>query len=250
MAETASFHDAMISNMRGNSEALVPYLREASDVGRARVYQNNMLSALGQSLVDNYPAVARLVGDEFMRALARAFAETHPSSSPLMTAYGREFASFIDGFPPTQSLPYLGDVARHDWAFIEALFASDEAPMAASALQGLDDAQIAALAPGLHPSVRTLKSKWNAYEIWASNRDEQASTKLALKEAPSHALIWRGPSGITHRAIAAPVAVFLRAIDDGQTLGAAQEIAPEPETIIFFADALRLGVFGAIDKTR
>ncbi len=243
------FEHAMWENLCGNAAALGPFLQEPSHVNRARVYQNNMLSALGKTIIDNFPAVARLVGEEFMRALARAYVEADPPRSPVLSAYGAGFPAFIERFPPAQSLPYLGDVAGLDWAYIEAVFSSNEPPLTADTLVGLDDDAIAGLSPGLHPSVRLVHSRWNACEIWAANRDAQVRVNVTLRSEPSTALIWRGPKGVTHRLVSPSIVTFAREVANGQSLGGAIERASAPDVMPFFADALALGVLGSSKRT-
>src|SRR5215471_1982696 len=79
---------------------------------RFAVYRNNVVAGLIETLKENYPAVHRIVGDEFFRAMAGQFAIAHPPRSPIMLSYGTNFPEFIDRFEQAETLPYLGDVAR------------------------------------------------------------------------------------------------------------------------------------------
>ncbi|MBI3435560.1 MAG: putative DNA-binding domain-containing protein, partial [Proteobacteria bacterium] len=67
---------------------------------RFAVYRNNVVVGLVAALRTRFPAVSRIVGEEFFSAMARVFAVTHPPSSPVMMVYGDGFADFIATFAP------------------------------------------------------------------------------------------------------------------------------------------------------
>ena len=79
----------------------------ADPASRFAVYRNNVQSSLINALADSYPVVVQLVGDEFFRAMAGVFVQSHPPHSPLMSDYGSELADFISKFGPAASVPYL-----------------------------------------------------------------------------------------------------------------------------------------------
>ena len=72
----------------------------ADPASRFAVYRNNVQGSLINALADSYPVVRQLVGDEFFRAMAGVFVQSHPPHSPLMSDYGRELADFISEFEP------------------------------------------------------------------------------------------------------------------------------------------------------
>ena len=87
---------------------------------RFAVYRNNVVVGLTKALKHRFPAVERIVGEEFFAAMARVFVLERPPRSPLLATYGDEFAPFIRAFEPARELPYLADVAR-----LEAALADD-----------------------------------------------------------------------------------------------------------------------------
>ena len=78
---------------------------------RFAVYRNNVVVGLTEALKSNFPAVARIVGDAFFLAMARAYAAASPPVSPVLLAYGGNFPDFIAAFEPAADLTYLADVA-------------------------------------------------------------------------------------------------------------------------------------------
>src|SRR5690349_9091480 len=62
---------------------------------RFGVYRNNMMASLTSVLEDMFPAVCRIVGEEFFRAMARLYVRHSPPRSPILLDYGADFADFI-----------------------------------------------------------------------------------------------------------------------------------------------------------
>jgi hypothetical protein len=79
---------------------------------RFAVYRNNVVAGLVNALAARFPAVQRIVGEEFFRAMAQVYARAHPPRSRLLMQYGEDFAEFIEGFEPAAELVYLADVAH------------------------------------------------------------------------------------------------------------------------------------------
>ncbi|MBJ7553754.1 DNA-binding domain-containing protein [Marinomonas spartinae] len=78
---------------------------------RLNVYRNNVFVSLIEALSDIFPVTHSVVGDDFFRAMARAYIVEHPPSSPILREYGQHFSDFIRGFEAANSLPFLADLA-------------------------------------------------------------------------------------------------------------------------------------------
>ncbi len=121
------------------------------------VYRNTVIKGCVDTLLANYPAVATLVGEDWLRAAAAEYVTAHPPADRRMLFYGRGFEDFLASFPPAAGLPYLGSVARLDRLWREA-HAAAEAPrlqpdsLAALATLTASDLQTLVLQP--HPSAR------------------------------------------------------------------------------------------------
>ena len=133
------------------------------------VYRNTVLKGCIDALQANYPAIERLVGEEWLRAAAAIYARTEPPSHPTLLDYGAGFAQFLRTFEPAAELPYLADVAQLDRFWSETHIARDERPLQAAALAQLDMARVI-----LRPHSAT---RWAWFDelpiftIWQRNRD-------------------------------------------------------------------------------
>lgn len=126
------------------------------------VYRNTVMKGCIDALQANYPAVARLVGEEWFRAAASVYARAHPPRVPMLTEYGAGFPVFLESFPPAAELPYLCAVARLDRLWTEAHIAPDE-----PALERWSGLPVRS-----HSAARWAWFPLPAYTIWSRNREE------------------------------------------------------------------------------
>lgn len=185
---------------------------------RFGVYRNNVTVGLSGALAESFPAVQRLVGEDFFRAMAIAYARSQPPRSPVMTAYGAGFPAFIAAFEPAQGLRYLADVACIEQGWVEAYHAADAEPLDPAAFGGIPPDALPRLRLRLHPSLRIVSSRWAALSLWRWNT-EDTSTDLAVDvETPEDVLILRPEAEVEVREIAPGGAAFLKALLAGDTV--------------------------------
>ena len=218
-------------------------------VQRYNVYRNNVTVSLIQALADIYPAVQRITGAEFFRAMARFHVRATPPTSPLLFEYGRGFPAFIAAYPYAQALPWLADVARTERAWLDAYHAADRPALDAHALAAVDPACLATLHFEPHPAARLVRSRYCAVALSTQHRAEGAAAPLPA-QAAEDALITRPEGEVIVSRLPAGGAAFLHALLAGAPLGAAANAALD-EVASFdlganLAGMLSAGVFTAL----
>ena len=125
---------------------------------RLAVYRNNVMVSLIDALATSFPVAQELVGEDFFRAMAAEFVRRQPPRSRVLARYGDRLPDFIADFEPARSVPYLADLARLEFARIQAYHAADaEALSPAAAAAALrDGADVGRLVLICHPSVVAL----------------------------------------------------------------------------------------------
>src|ERR1700756_4016216 len=126
-------------------------------VRRYNVYRNNVTVSLIDALVAIYPAVQRITGTEFFRAMARFHIRATPPTSPLLFEYGHDFPAFIEQYEFAQSMPYLADTARIERAWLDAYHAADAMPLAPEALAAVPPERLAEVVFTPHPATRIVR---------------------------------------------------------------------------------------------
>jgi hypothetical protein len=99
-----------------------------SALDQLSLYQTNIIATLQKALKAIYPTCLKLVGKDFFIRMMSAYIEVTPSISPDLNLYGESFADFIQQFEPANTLPYLSDVARLEWAWHSVYTSPDHLP--------------------------------------------------------------------------------------------------------------------------
>ena len=184
---------------------------------RFAVYRNNVGAALANTVALAFPAVGRIVGEAFFKAMAHAYVRAEPPRSAVLLDYGATFPDFIAGFAPAASLPYLSDVARLEWAWREAYHARDAAPLDPGALGTVPEAEIGAVRFVLHPALRLVRSRFPVLAIWRMNTADTEVGAVDFSVAED-ALIVRPGAEVEVRHVPPGGAAFLAALGAGRTL--------------------------------
>ena len=186
---------------------------------RYNVYRNNVAVSLTEALETGFPAVAKLVGAENFRNIAGLYLRQSPPESPRMMLYGEGFGDFLHGFAPLAKYPYLGDVARLEFALRESYHAADSTALDPAAL-GIDPEALMASTLMLAPSLRLLRSPYPIVSLWRYNMEPGAPKPTAEAQ---DALILRAEFDPEPHALPQGGAAFVEALMQGATLGAAYE---------------------------
>ena len=159
------FREAMLRPEAAVPEALLD--GHGGPAGRRfSVYRNNVAVGLTEAVLEGFPTLRALLGDDNMRALAAPFLRAHPPSSPLMFRYGEAMPAFLQRFQPLAHLGYLPDVAQLDLSMRQSYHAADAQPLDPAKLAALPPEVLARAHLRLAPSLRLLRSSWPLWQIW------------------------------------------------------------------------------------
>lgn len=249
MAGLAAFHAAFAAAaVSGDISSLAPFVRTGEGEGGMRVYCNNVAQAIVAALASNYPAVRRLVGDDYFTAAAVGYCSSAPPRVRTLVAYGETFPAHLDGLSSAAAVPYIGDVARLDRAWLEAHIGPDAPALDAHDLRGLSANSLERAKIALHPSVRCVRTRWSVYSAWAANRAEGLDSEIdrIVAREPQSVLLWRIENEVVHRLLEESEVAFVSALADGAALGVAAEAAiaaaPDADVSAIFAAALSSGL--------
>lgn len=218
------------------------------------VYRNTVLKGCIDALQANFPAVARLVGDEWFRAAAAIYVRRTLPSAPTLLTYGHGFPDFLAEFEPASELPYIAPVARVDRLWSEAHVAADD--------ELLDPATLARLAPNamgrmtlrLHAAARWLWSDEHPiYTLWSRNHDSTEEFAGEVEWRGEGVLLTRPHGAVLHHALPREGAAFLAACANGldieQAVAAALDVNPASDLPALIGLCLQAGAFAALETT-
>lgn len=185
---------------------------------RLAIYRTNARANFRDALRSTYPAVVRLVGDEYFDQVARELQRRHPSRSGDLTHVGEHFADYLAELHHADGFRYLADIARLEWLIQESLLAPAHGP--------LDLTKLAAVAPEdyenlhfvVHPSLRLFASRYPALRIWDANvRSDATPDTIDLDSGADRIAILRAQLQLTFHRLSSAEQCMLRSLEDGAT---------------------------------
>lgn len=192
---------------------------------RFAVYRNNVLASRIGALADTFPVIQSMVGDRFFQAMAAVYVQAHPPASPVLVDYGDGFAPFIAGFAPASGLPYLADLARLEWAYVQAFHAADADALPLTELVPLlaDEQRLAGVRFRLHPSVQVLRSPYAVHSLWAAHQADDPGVVLQTisPDQPESAVVLRKGLMVEVVRVESGAAVFFEQVLNGVALAEA-----------------------------
>lgn len=220
-----------------------------SAAARLGIYRNNVIGTLTRALRLSYPAIERLVGENFFAVAAQRFIAASPPCVADLNRYGEGFADFLASFEPAASVSYLADVARLEWAVNQVLHAPCVPPLAPETLCALPPARQAELRFRPHPTLSLLSLRYPAHAIWQAVLTDDAGergARLAAIDIGSGSetlAVVRNDGALDIEALGEPAFELARALIDGCPLGEALERVPAHDAAPLLADFLARGFF-------
>ncbi len=214
---------------------------------RFGVYRNNVIVSLIEAIEDTFPAVQTMLGEEYFKALARAFVIDHPPSSPVLIWYGGDFPAFVASFEPLAAYPYLADVARLEWAWLQSYHAEDAPTLDPSDLAAVSAEDLGGLRLEIHPAVCVVASQWPILSLFQANRAGAQDGQQTDLAEPQSVLVTRPSLEVDLMRLRPGSSVFLEALKAGTPLAGAAEASlasvPTFNLSEVLGDFLSAGVF-------
>jgi hypothetical protein len=172
-----------------------------------------------------YPALMRLVGEEYFRQCARAYMRGHPSRSGDLNAAGADFPQFMADLHGTGGLRYLVDIADLEWAHQESQHAAAHAPLDLARLRSVPAEQYQQLRFRLHPSARLIRSDFPILRIWQANLKDAEPPIIDLASGADRLALVRPADEVRILSLSSGEYDFLNYIRNGADLAVALQAA-------------------------
>lgn len=217
------------------------------------VYRNTVMKGCIDALRANYPAIARLVGEEWFRAAAAIYVRETLPRQPMLLEYGADYADFLARFEPAAELPYLPGVARLDRCWTEAHAAADEPVLGGGDIAALASANYFRIRLQPHAAARWAWSgNAPAFTIWSRNRAADPVDN-DFEWLPEGALITRPQDSVQWVALDRAGCGFLDACAAGGTVAEATRAALDVDSAAdmsqLIATLLDAGAFSRVRDT-
>lgn len=158
MPDLATFQRGFADAVMSGGQPPPPFRSQAF-----AIYRNTSARGTVEALRAAYPTIDMLVGEEMFTQVALDFRSERPPSSPVLSDYGADFPSYLARQTWTTELPYLADVARLDWLWLESFLAAGP-EQGRPLVSGLAKVM-------LHPAARFGWFVTPAMTIWQAHRE-------------------------------------------------------------------------------
>jgi len=196
--------------------------------GRLQIYRNNARAMFEGALERTYPVLRQRVGDDYFRQLANSYRERHPSRNGDLHWVGRDFPGFVAANEADTGYAWLADLAALEWACEISLNAAWEPPFGVESLAAIPGESIAGTKLKLQPSLACVSSPFPILDVWQANQPGASGVAVDLNRGAQHVVVACGPEGLELRAVEINAFEFIRALQEGASLGAAVDTSGLP----------------------
>ena len=180
------------------------------------VYRGGYPARLTEALGETFEACWRVLGDEDFFAAVKDFIARTPSSTHNLSDYGEGFPEFLESRPDAEHAPFLGDLARYEWAYKNLFHVKPHAV--------LDPAVLAAKARPdailrFGGALRLLSLRHRVHAIWHRDRSDDTPLEPADWTGAERVILYKKEGNqIFSRELTAPEHAALTALAAGRPL--------------------------------
>lgn len=235
---------------RADKEDVAAHIAKGNDrlspVEQVDIYREQFFLRHVDVLREDFKSIEHLLGDDGFDALARAYLAAHPPSSYTLRDLGHAMVRFASETTPWRDDPLVADLARVEWAFVEAFDAPDAPPLDPNVVASAAEDDWPGARIDLHPSVQRLALAYPAHSFRQSVHKDEAVTRPEPKA--SHVVVYRGPELLHFIDIDSDAFAVLDALARGSTLAEACERAAHAEDALagWFQQWTALGWVSAV----
>lgn len=212
-----------------------------------RVYANNWMHALISALGDTFPAVRGALGEEAFVPIAVGYVGANPlARDELLMWYGSSFPGALAA-TSIAGAPYLADLARLEYAWLEAYHAPEASPLPPAALAALTPAQLVGARVHLHPSLRLLRSDHAVERVWQHYRSGGTRDTVPPAEGPACLAVFRPFAEVIAVRIPEPVHTALVRLATGTRFGDASRDLVRADHLEELRALIAAGLFTKIE---
>ena len=158
---------------------------------RLDIYANAYRSRLVECLMDDFPGLHTLLGDEAFETMCLNYIEAHPSQFRSVRWFGDKVAEYLSTTQSYAEQAVLSEMARFEWALTLAFDAADVPAITIDDMAKVPPEHWAVLQLEFHAAVQRMDFEWNVVSFWKAVRDDEELEPPQKSKWPVSWLIWR-----------------------------------------------------------
>lgn len=176
---------------------------------RIEIYRRMYRDRLVDTLADDYPKLAALLGPSWL-PLVDEYLHACPPAHPDIRQAGCRLADYL----AWRGMTWKADLARLEWARSDVFFAADAVPLTRDDLTAVDPVEFPGLRFAAVPAHELVAIATNADDVWSAIED--GAEAPAPSSAARTVMVWRrGATTVVHRTLDADEAVCLARVAGG-----------------------------------
>ena len=211
-----------------------------SSFERLEIYNRQYWFRVSGAVLEDYPAVSAVLGQKRFEELILAYLKENPSSSFTLRDLGAKLPSWLEKHPELAGSHHklAVDVARLEWAYIEAFDSVSQPPLSEAEFSRLGPTSVLALQPHLqllalryavdevvlavHKNRPAIDIVSNAVSV---RKDSKRLLVPRLKRCPIYLAVHRYQDSVYYRRIDHEAFLLLSAIQEGEPISGVVEKA-------------------------
>ena len=186
---------------------------------RLDLYATMYMARLHECLVNDFPAVERLVGHGRFHELTRAYIARYPSRTCSLNPLGWKLAEFLERPVRVPRKPLVRDTARLEIAMSQVFDAEDVTPLQPSDLAKIPPDRLAASSFRMVPAFQLLTLDYPVNALVTAVRQDKPLPPLRKRNC--RVAVYRKKYVVTRLDLAEPACAALAALAAGKTVGEA-----------------------------
>lgn len=168
---------------------------------RLEIYANAYFFRIRDSLMDDFPSLVKLLGeDEFHNLVVRYLAQ-YPPQSYTLSMVGKNLPHFLANQEDLlQRYPYLADLAEMEWLMIDIYDKQDGELLLKEDLQKIQPEEWTSLKLKRIEAAKLLKSSWPLIEIYKGLQQEKPRLDT-IQKTPTHVIVWRKKNDVFYKSV-------------------------------------------------
>jgi hypothetical protein len=187
------------ARLQAKVEAQIAGDDRLSAVDRVDIYANMYFYRLHDCLAQDFSAVRAVIGDARFHNLITDYLLMHPSAHPSLRFAGSRLPEMLRTHKLSHRWPFLADLARLEWALLDAFDAPDAQLLRESDLDRVSPSDWDTLRFRLTPSVQLLDADWDVDAMWS--RIQHGERPDTPARTPTALVVWRRDFRVFHRAV-------------------------------------------------
>ena len=210
-----SERSAFAEGLASASDRLTPAMQ--LDIYREQFFLRHL-----DVLHEDFRSLAHRLGDGAFETLAKAYLKAFPPRSFTLRDLGAELPGFVASTAPWNGDTLLADLARVEWAFVEAFDAASEPALDLAAVASVPEEAWPSARLVLQPSVQRVALRHAAHDYRHAIRNGEPVAGPPEARA-SFVVVFRGRSALEHVELEAEAYALLGELASGTPLGEACE---------------------------